>query len=187
MYGDKMMGADSAEDPKENEEQQRDGDSYEPAFFNHLPVTLYSDALAAYEITGVLDCTPGAGDLAKAALLRRIPYMALTMTETHASLLQSELVKFVKQQMQTEGSTLYAPEWAAAGKKDAEAEKGKKTPKRPTPAPGDPAPEPEPKKPKTTNKKTGKAEKKQKKEKPTGNAPPASQLIDDSESDSASQ
>ncbi|CAJ1410687.1 unnamed protein product [Effrenium voratum] len=44
MYGDKMMGADSAEDPKENEEQQRDGDSYEPAFFNHLPVTLYSDA-----------------------------------------------------------------------------------------------------------------------------------------------
>ena len=61
-----MMGADSAEDPKENEEQQRDGDSYEPAFFNHLPVTLYSDALAAYEITGVLDCTPGAGDLAKA-------------------------------------------------------------------------------------------------------------------------
>ncbi|CAJ1398801.1 unnamed protein product [Effrenium voratum] len=68
MYGDKMMGADSAEDPKENEEQQRDGDSYEPAFFNHLPVTLYSDALAAYEITGVLDCTPGAGDLAKAAL-----------------------------------------------------------------------------------------------------------------------
>ncbi|CAJ1360857.1 unnamed protein product [Effrenium voratum] len=188
MYGDKMMGADSAEDPKENEEQQRDGDSYEPAFFNHLPVTLYSDALAAYEITGVLDCTPGAGDLAKAALLRRIPYMALTMTETHASLLQSELVKFVKQQMQTEGSTFYAPEWAAAGKKDAEAEKGKKTPKRPTPAPGDPAPEPEPKKPKTTNnKKTGKAEKKQKKEKPTGNAPPASQLIDDSESDSASQ
>ncbi|CAJ1384953.1 unnamed protein product [Effrenium voratum] len=186
MYGDKMMGADSAEDPKENEEQQRDGDSYEPAFFNHLPVTLYSDALAAYEITGVLDCTPGAGDLAKAALLRRIPYMALTMTETHASLLQSELVKFVKQQMQTEGSTFYAPEWATAGKKDAEAEKGKKTPKRPTPAPGDPAPEPEPKKPKTTNKKTGKAEKKQKKEKPTGNAPPASQLIDDSESDSAS-
>ncbi|CAJ1409610.1 unnamed protein product [Effrenium voratum] len=68
MYGDKMMGADSAEDPKENEEQQRHGDSYEPAFFNHLPVTLYSDALAAYEITGVLDCTPGAGDLAKAAL-----------------------------------------------------------------------------------------------------------------------
>ena len=129
------MGADSAEDPKENEEQQRDGDSYEPAFFNHLPVTLYSDALAAYEITGVLDCTPGAGDLAKAALLRRIPYMALTMTETHASLLQSELVKFVKQQMQTEGSTFYAPEWAAAGKKDAEAEKGKKTPKRPTPPP----------------------------------------------------
>ncbi|CAJ1372633.1 unnamed protein product [Effrenium voratum] len=187
MYGDKMMGADSAEDPKENEEQQRDGDSYEPAFFNHLPVTLYSDALAAYQITGVLDCTPGAGDLAKAALLRRIPYMAPTMTETHASLLQSELVKFVKQQMQTEGSTFYAPEWAAAGKKDAEAEKGKKTPKRPTPAPGDPAPEPEPKKPKTTNKKTGKAEKKQKKEKPTGNAPPASQLIDDSESDSASQ
>ena len=179
------MGADSAEDPKENEEQEQDGDSYEPAFFNHLPVTLCSDALAAYEITGVLDCAPGAGDLAKAALLRRIPYMALTMTETHASLLQGELVKFVKQQMQTEGSTFYAPEWAAAGKKDAttEAEKGKKTPKRPTPAPGDPAPEPEPKKPKT-NKKTGKAEKK---EKPTGNAPPASQLIADSESDSASQ
>lgn len=53
MYGAKMMGgADpAAEDGKEDE---RSDESFEPAFYHHLPETLYSDAIGAYEIRGCL-------------------------------------------------------------------------------------------------------------------------------------
>ena len=113
MYGAKMVGSadGSADDGKEDE---RRDDNIEPAFYHHLPEAFYTDAIGAYEIRGCLDLTPGAGDLAKACLLRRVPYVGFGMTDQHCSLLKAQLVEFVKMQMRSEGSSFYSPEWAAA-------------------------------------------------------------------------
>ena len=86
MYGAKMMGG---VDPDDGKEEERSDESFEPAFFHHLPESLYSDALGAYEIRGCLDLTPGCGDLARACLLRRIPYLGLGMSDLHCSLLKA--------------------------------------------------------------------------------------------------
>ena len=106
-----MMGG---ADPDDGKEEERSDESFEPAFFHHLPESLYSDALGAYEIRGCLDLTPGCGDLARACLLRRIPYLGLGMSDLHCSLLKAQLVEYVKMLMRSEGSTFYSPEWAAA-------------------------------------------------------------------------
>lgn len=123
MYGAKMIGG-SSSDPDDGKEDERPDGGFEPAFFHHLPETLYSDTLQAYELRGCLDLTPGCGDLAKACLLRRVPYVGLGMTDQHCSLLKAQLVEFVKMQMRSEGSTFYSPEWASAA--DPAAEKKRK-------------------------------------------------------------
>ena len=153
MYGDKMMGPEYDDGAKE---EPRAEDSFEPAFYHHLPETLYTDVLGAYEVRGVLDLTPGAGDLAKACLLRRMPYMGLGMTEQHCQLLKGQLVEFIKMQMRSEGSTFYSPDCAAASAKE-DAKKGAVPKPKPEPKPkggtkrpkGDPKPKETAKKPKT--------------------------------------
>ena len=121
MYGAKMMGG---ADPDDGKEEERSDESFEPAFFHHLPESLYSDALGAYEIRGCPDLTPGCGDLARACLLRRIPYLGLGMSDLHCSLLKAQLVEYVKMLMRSEGSTFYSPEWAAAASEAKGDEKG---------------------------------------------------------------
>lgn len=147
MYGAKMMGG---ADPDDGKEEERSDDTFEPAFYHHLPEALYSDTLGAYEIRGVLDLTAGCGDLARACLLRRVPYLGLGMTDQHCSLLKAQLVEFVKMQMRSEGSTFYSPEWAAAASSEAKGD-DKDDKKRPLPA--DPKGKPKPPKKPRKNKK----------------------------------
>ena len=106
-----MMGG---ADPDDGKEEERSDETFEPTFYHHLPESLYSDAIGAYEIRGCLDLTPGCGDLARACLLGRVPYLGLGMSDLHCSLLKAQLVDFVKMLMRSEGSTFYSPEWAAA-------------------------------------------------------------------------
>ena len=143
MYGAKMMGgADPGGD--DGKEDERSDENFEPAFYHHLPETLYSDAIGAYEIRGCLDLTPGCGDLAKACLLRRVPYLGFGMTDQHCSLLKAQLVEFVKMQMRSEGSTFYSPDWAAAATED-KIDKKRPLPKADPKAETKPRKEPKPK------------------------------------------
>ena len=141
MYGAKMMGG---VDPDDAKEEERSDESFEPAFFHHLPESLYSDALGAYEIRGCLDLTPGCGDLARACLLRRIPYLGLGMSDLHCSLLKAQLVDYVKMLMRSEGSTFYSPEWAAAASEAKGDEKKRAADSNAKPEPVKPAKKPKP-------------------------------------------
>ena len=146
MYGAKMMGG---ADPDDGKEEERSDETFEPTFYHHLPESLYSDAIGAYEIRGCLDLTPGCGDLARACLLGRVPYLGLGMSDLHCSLLKAQLVDFVKMLMRSEGSTFYSPEWAAAA---SEAKGNEKEKKRPADANAKPEPVKPAKKPKPAKK-----------------------------------
>ena len=103
----------------------------EPTFYLFLPKVVY----------------PGQGELAKASLERRLPYVGICLSETleldlddvfvlvcscsvhvfvfvlgtGTDFLQrwtEEMVKWTKNAMATEGTALYSPEWAEIAKKD---------------------------------------------------------------------
>ena len=156
MYGAKMMGG---ADPDDGKEEERSDETFEPTFYHHLPESLYSDAIGAYEIRGCLDLTPGCGDLARACLLGRVPYLGLGTSDLHCSLLKAQLVDFVKMLMRSEGSTFYSPEWAAAASEAKGDEKLKDSKKRQLPKPADANAKPEPVKPAKKTKTTKKTKK----------------------------
>lgn len=65
-----------------------------------------------------LDLASGQGELAKACLAERVPYMGLTLSESHSTQLELILTNFAVTLMQTEGSTYYR----AAAKRKSEGE-----------------------------------------------------------------
>ena len=69
IYGpDKIIGALPPGTP------ERDLNAREPVFFNGLPESFWDDFAKTYSVRAFLDCTPGAGDTARAAINQRIPY-----------------------------------------------------------------------------------------------------------------
>ena len=112
IYGpDRTMGATAAD-----KTVNRPPDSIEPVFHNSLPFQLFKNFLEAYCVTGVIDCTPGAGELCKAAVSLKLDYLGLCMTAEHEVKLKAMLVRWVQREMMTEGTSLYDPQWAAKRK-----------------------------------------------------------------------
>lgn len=62
----------------------------------------------------VLDLTAGHGEVAKACLINRIPYLGICMTEQHQISLKTRLTNWLKQQMVSETSKFYNPMWLEA-------------------------------------------------------------------------
>ncbi|CAE7766349.1 unnamed protein product [Symbiodinium sp. CCMP2592] len=125
VYGGKIFG--TVESNQEEEERKKSTEQ-EPVFFHFLPQSLYDNNLSSYSVVAVLDLTAGQGELCKAALEKRVPYVGLCLTEQHAVQLKAELISWLKGRMCTEGSTYYSPEWTRAAGADL-AEQTKTQPK----------------------------------------------------------
>ena len=114
IYGAaKIFGSDAASSGDAEKEERKNSD-VEPLFYNFLPQSLYQNHLSSYSVAAVLDLSAGQGELAKAALEKRIPYVGLCFSEAHALQLKGELVRWMKSSMCTEGSSFYGAEWAKA-------------------------------------------------------------------------
>ena len=91
-----------------------------------------------------LDLSAGQGAAARAALLERVPYFALTHSEVHSKKLEVQLTDFIVSEMKKEGSTHYRPEAcqepAEAGQESLAVPKGKAKNKRPSTESGTPSP-----------------------------------------------
>ena len=126
MYGNRVIGADSAaaDEEEETEKQQpRKPSDLEPFNFSFMPRTFYMDCLSTYSVApwldyvfvyyvfslilvhrpsmtevGVLDLTPGQGELCRAAVERRIPYLGITMTSMHGDRLREQLNHWLQTQ-----------------------------------------------------------------------------------------
>lgn len=93
--------------------EKRLEENEEIVFFHTWPVDLYSELIHAVAAEGILDLTCGAGNCAKAALLARIQYVGVTLTDMHRRLLQTHLHTFVwKGLANSESQSLYHPEVA---------------------------------------------------------------------------
>ncbi len=91
------------------------------------PKELYSELLHSYSATGIIDLSPGQGELVKASLLSRTKCLVLAGTDKHAAALELAATDFLLQELRREGSTFYRAE---AAKKDDNEEEATKPPKR---------------------------------------------------------
>ncbi len=85
----------------------------ESVFFWDTEQKFYDTILNDYFVKSVIDCTPGAGTLATAALRAKTGYLGLCMSEDHMTLLNKLLLKRVAKAMQAENHPLYQPRLAA--------------------------------------------------------------------------
>ena len=80
------------------------GDKLEHCFSHCiLPGTFYTNLYTSYSACAVLDLTAGCGEAAKAAVLCRLPYVGLTVSELHATRLEEVLTHWTMRCIQEEG------------------------------------------------------------------------------------
>ncbi len=92
------------------------------------PEELYSELLHSYSATGIIDLSPGQGELIKASLLCRTKCLVLAGTDKHAAALELSATDFLLQELRREGSTFYRAE---AAKKDDDVKEEATEPKKP--------------------------------------------------------
>ncbi len=75
---------------------------------------MYDDLLAAFEVSNVIDLTPGDGTLTMACLRRHCMYVGFTFTQAHAEHLRKRSEKSILKAMMDEQDELYKPRLRAA-------------------------------------------------------------------------
>ena len=95
-------------------EKKKQDSTVELVFHMVLPMIFYRALMQGFLLKCVCDLTPGNGASAEGALLSKIGYVALCMTEKHATCLRERLVLFVIAQMLLKDSPLYDAKCAAA-------------------------------------------------------------------------
>ena len=103
-----------ADAPEPKRKKQRTDDTIEPVFFHSMPVTFWSEILAAFNIVGVIDLCAGEGTCAQACFRKNIPYVGITFNEHHSNGLLAHLEKVFLSAMTTDGDTLYNVKFAEA-------------------------------------------------------------------------
>jgi len=103
-----------ADAPEPKRKKQRTDDTIEPVFFHSMPVTFWSEILAAFNIVGVIDLCAGEGTCAQACFRKNIPYVGITFNEHHSNGLLPHLQKVFLSAMTTDGDTLYNVKFAEA-------------------------------------------------------------------------
>ena len=56
-----------------------------------MPVTFYHELLDAFNLSGVIDLSPGEGTCALACMRKMLPYVGITLTEQHSARLMAHL------------------------------------------------------------------------------------------------
>ena len=74
-----------------------------------------------------LDLSVGQGNSAKAALMARVPFVGVALSEQHARRLEVMLTDFIHELMKQEGSAHYRPECCGTGAGEEESKAGSKS------------------------------------------------------------
>ncbi|CAE7820479.1 unnamed protein product, partial [Symbiodinium sp. CCMP2456] len=89
---------------------QRKPDALEPMSWHQLTWTFWAELCHSHNVTGIIDCTVGAGYVAEAALREKIPYLGVAMTVMHANLVRQYLFGRMWELMQKPGGEHYSAE-----------------------------------------------------------------------------
>lgn len=92
ILGNNIFGPvkdDDGEDDGGDDEARKDSD-VEPVFYHFLPKVVYDNMVGSWSVAAVLDCTPGQGEFAKACMERRIAYVGVCLSESHAVRLKQD-------------------------------------------------------------------------------------------------
>jgi len=84
-------------------------DNCEPVTWHGSCPALYEELLHSFNVKSVCDATVADHTFALACLKAKIPYIGITMSESHAAFLQGHLVRCVWEEYQDEESVLYQP------------------------------------------------------------------------------
>lgn len=90
IFKDKVFGTSGADDDDDDGDAQDGGEAVrkdtdcEPVFFHCLLKALYDTLLGSWSVAGILDLSPGQGELAKSAIEKRLSYVGICLSEAHA-------------------------------------------------------------------------------------------------------
>ena len=106
------VGGKGPDDPVDVVKAKREDSTLEPVFFHSNGEQLHEELLHSIavnfnSVSGIVDFTPGDGNLAHLAVVHKMPYLGFCFTEQHADGLQKHLTRLVWADMQKEDSPLY--------------------------------------------------------------------------------
>mgnify|MGYP007045148110 CR=1 FL=1 len=93
--------------PPGSEELERKPETMEPANFHGYVSVFWEEILHSHSVVGVIDFTPGAGYLAEACLVEKIPYTGFVQTATGERVVRRYLFKRMRDLMCKPGSAHY--------------------------------------------------------------------------------
>jgi hypothetical protein len=85
------------------------GTNMEPVFYQAMPVEFYEDLMSSCFLSDVIHLTAGDGAAAKAALIRRVNYFGVCLTENHVEALYTHLTEWMIKQFGDPSSAFYQP------------------------------------------------------------------------------
>ena len=106
------VGGKGPDDTVDVVKAKREDSTLEPVFFHSNGEQLHEELLHSIamnfnSVSGIVDFTPGDGNLAHLAVVHKMPYLGFCFTEQHADGLQKHLTRLVWADMQKEDSPLY--------------------------------------------------------------------------------
>jgi hypothetical protein len=85
----------------------RTATSVEPVFYHGLPESYYTEILAAFPLSAILDLTPADGALALAAYKSDVIYVGVCFTDEHKARLMNKLERSIWKAMTTDEDPIY--------------------------------------------------------------------------------
>ena len=79
-----------------------------------LPAKFHQYLLHSFSAAAVIDLTPGQGHMLEACLDSRTPVLGFGLTETHCTMLEERLTRYVLEQFKENGHTMYREDAAKA-------------------------------------------------------------------------
>ena len=79
-----------------------------------LPAKFHQDLLHSFSAAAVIDLTPGQGHMLEACLDSRTPVVGFGLTETHCTMLEERLTRYVLEKFKENGHTMYREDAAKA-------------------------------------------------------------------------
>ena len=85
------------------------GSNVEPVFYQAMPVEFYDDLMSSCFLSDVIHLTVGDGAAAKAALIRRVNFFGVCLSENHVEQLYTHLTDWMLKQFGEPSSAFYQP------------------------------------------------------------------------------
>ena len=85
------------------------GSNVEPVLYQAMPVEFYDDLMSSCFLSDVIHLTAGDGAAAKAALIRRVNFFGVCLSENHVEQLYTHLTDWMLKQFGEPSSAFYQP------------------------------------------------------------------------------